>query len=542
MSPASRFRLLLVASGWVLVLGCGSRTGLTSGRTLGAAGSAGSVSTAGSSGSQQMPAPECEVAADCPQPPPDRCGFVACNDGTCLLAVGDACNDGDPCTEDSCTNGGCQFKDGRVDADKDGAFASGNAADPKAALGCGTDCDDTSAQIFPGAVEACDAIDNDCNGVVDDNTGLVSSGMAPVRVSPRDAKRSSAAGLAFDGMSFGATMTNLLERTQGQFQQLDARGNRIGEPQRIAHVNAQAYGGPVVWTGERYLTAYQDARQDDNYEIYFDILNRSGERLIKDLRVTNADEFSLRPSVLWTGMEALLVWDDRRFRNNGDASVIFGQRVSSEGQLVGANVRLSPPGMRAENASTALSDTRVGVAFLALEAGDRPVLKFMSFSRTLDNPFVAQTIPFEDPDGPVVTTVNDGFVVTFHQTGSTVVGPSIYGVLVGKDGAIRGSPKSLTAGAPHARGNATFSYGDRFVMVWADDRTGSYQLYAQTFDQKLSPISDMIRVTTTMSDTLDMVVAPAADGSLGVLYTDDTLSQTFFTRLDCGPTLRFGLR
>jgi hypothetical protein len=32
------------------------------------------------------------------------------------------------------------------------------------------DCNDTNPQIHPGAIEVCDKLDNDCNGVIDDRT------------------------------------------------------------------------------------------------------------------------------------------------------------------------------------------------------------------------------------------------------------------------------------------------------------------------------------------------------------------------------------
>jgi hypothetical protein len=72
-------------------------------------------------------------------------------------------------------------------------------------------------------------------------------------------------------------------------------------------------------------------------------------------------------------------------------------------------------------------------------------------------------------------------------------------------------------------------------MVWADDRSGVYQLYAQTFDKKLAPISPMLRVTTSNSIALDPVIAPSSDGGLGILYSDKGGGQfqAFFTRLDC---------
>ena len=518
--------VLVTSSGWLLLLACGSRTGLPPGHVLAAAGSEG---VAGA-----PPEPGCTVAADCPQPPPERCGAAACTNGVCSLALGPVCDDGDPCTVDSCTLAGCSFVDGRVDADGDGAFATGTSADPKAALGCGKDCDDANADIFPSAIELCDGLDNDCNGVVDEGTQLQLTGAKPTQVSPPDAEHAEGSGLAFDGQGFGASMTSWLGRSQGQFQQLSAQGQLVGAPQRVARLNAAGYGGPLAWSGERYLTAYQDARQSQNYEIYFDLLNRKGERLTQDVRVTNAADYSLRPSVVWTGAEGLLVWDDRRFEASGGVSVIFGQRVSIEGKLLGANLQLSPAGVEAENASVALSDSGVGIAFVSLGADDVSRAKFMTASRSLDGVSALTNIDFEDADEPVVTALNDEYVVTFHQFDGVSYGPSIFGVAIGKDGVVR-PPQSMTVGAAHAQGNATYSYGDRFVMVWADDKDGSYQLYAQTFDQQLAPLSQRLRLTTTQTDTLGASIAPSADGGLGVLYTDENNGKpkAFFTRLDC---------
>ena len=77
------------------------------------------------------------------------------------------CDDGNPCTDDQCVpkgEGVCEVVGMNGDADGDG-FSS-MALFPM----CGTDCDDTRNDVFPGAPEICDGvIDHNCEmGVADE--------------------------------------------------------------------------------------------------------------------------------------------------------------------------------------------------------------------------------------------------------------------------------------------------------------------------------------------------------------------------------------
>jgi hypothetical protein len=85
-------------------------------------------------------------------------GAETCDEsaGTCIDGTAVDCDDGDACTADMCVpDGSCIHL--LIDADGDGFAAS--------SLGtCGTDCDDTDNTIYVGAPEACDTIDQDCDG------------------------------------------------------------------------------------------------------------------------------------------------------------------------------------------------------------------------------------------------------------------------------------------------------------------------------------------------------------------------------------------
>jgi cysteine-rich repeat protein len=105
---------------------------------------------------------DCEKDADCDDQ--DVCtGNETCNLETHECEAGDVleCEDAVPCTEDKCDPiGGCRFS--MIDEDDDGQAPIFEGSD------CGTDCDDDNEDVFAGAGELCDDIDNNCDGDKDE--------------------------------------------------------------------------------------------------------------------------------------------------------------------------------------------------------------------------------------------------------------------------------------------------------------------------------------------------------------------------------------
>lgn len=84
---------------------------------------------------------------------------------TCIEAAVLECNDEDTCTADSCEPAtGCVFT--LIDADDDGYAEPDTCA--TAGLN-GGDCEPLNGSIYPGALEQCDSIDNDCDDVTDED-------------------------------------------------------------------------------------------------------------------------------------------------------------------------------------------------------------------------------------------------------------------------------------------------------------------------------------------------------------------------------------
>lgn len=103
----------------------------------------------------------CTEAADCDDGTVCN-GDELCDTTThlCRAGAGLDCGDGDDCTADGCDETtGCAHT--LIDSDGDGQA-------PAALGACGTDCNDTNDTIFAGASEACDGVDNDCDGSTDE--------------------------------------------------------------------------------------------------------------------------------------------------------------------------------------------------------------------------------------------------------------------------------------------------------------------------------------------------------------------------------------
>ncbi len=74
-----------------------------------------------------------------------------------------SCNDDNPYTNDFLDGGTCGHTPLLLDLDADGHFAD-------ASQGGSPDCDDNDNAIFPGADEALNGLDDDCDGTVDEGT------------------------------------------------------------------------------------------------------------------------------------------------------------------------------------------------------------------------------------------------------------------------------------------------------------------------------------------------------------------------------------
>ena len=106
-------------------------------------------------------------------------GFVGVSDdcddedGSIFPGAEERCDDVDEdCNgdiDDNATDAVTWFGDGDLDGYGDPSITESACEAPSGFIGVAADCDDDDEQIFPGAEERCDDVDEDCNGDIDDD-------------------------------------------------------------------------------------------------------------------------------------------------------------------------------------------------------------------------------------------------------------------------------------------------------------------------------------------------------------------------------------
>ena len=476
----------------------------------------------------------CAVDGDCATG--DACAGAECREGTCVPLPVKICQDQDACTDDSCDpdTGKCVFTPVTLDLDGDGHRSPKPGYAPGAVGACGDDCDDRSAAAHPGGIEVCDGVDNDCNGKVDD--GATYGGVRqPLRVSSAAFDRATSGGLAFDGKNYGATFSGHKQAFSSYFEGISRTGVAVVPELPVNDINSDTFAGSLLYNGSFFQSAWADARQDGNYEIYFNRYDSNGKKLGPDVRVTRAPNFSLDPAQVWNGSETLLVWDDRRAERRDSNDIrVFGQRVAFDGSLVGGNVPLTSAGTLAERPGIALGKKRVGIVFTSQVSTSATHAKFLTTAPDLSMPSALVDLGGTDVEDANLVYVAGRFVVAWQRHGANY-GPSIYAAIVDENGTVLATEQPVTSGATFARSFSLISLGDRVLLVWADDHDGNYELYQQILDPNLKVLSPRTRLTFTPSDSLAPATALGPNGDLGVLY-DDWASgnrQSYFLSESC---------
>ena len=140
--------------------------------------------------------------------------------------------------------------------------------------------------------------------------------------------------LVWNGTEYGLISTAGWYRLR--FQRLSRDGQPIGDPVTLSS-HALDWHSSLAATSTGFGVVWTDTRDQDNEEIYFQRIAGDGTLIGDSVRVTSAPAESEVPSLVWSGSEFAVAWDDARF---GHVEVFFA-RLDSEGSKLGDDVRVT---------------------------------------------------------------------------------------------------------------------------------------------------------------------------------------------------------
>ncbi len=482
---------------------------------------------------------ECEEDADCDQSLP--CFPQACVAQECVVAPV-VCGSDDECEISACNpaSGSCETVFLTEDLDGDGFRGPLPGFEPGAPGSCGDDCDDTSSAAYPGGTEVCDGVDNDCDSIVDNGALFLTLRDVPSATILDAASETSARkGLAYGDGIFAAGYWSTQEGSRSSWiTGIKEEGLEQLWTEKAVLINAETFGGDLVWAGDAFGSTWHDLRFDSNYEVFFNRFNSLGEKLGPDLRITNAPNFSTQSIVRFDQGRYVLLWSDQRGEEEGIGSQVFAQIVDAQGRAVGSNQAVSLNEEYAESPDFAATAYRFGVVYTDapglgdVDAGDIR-LQFVSFDKEFADR-TAVRLASDDVKEPRIIAAGDRFVVAWSVL-SDLPGPSIMGAVVSESGELLVEPQALTQGASLARSSTLLSFGDRFMLLWIDDFDGNLELYAQVMDLQFNVIEPRVRLSDSPADTENPHAVKAAGGTIGVTFDDWRTGdqQAYFTALEC---------
>jgi len=477
----------------------------------------------------------CNDQNDCPRGQ-DRCQPQVCVQGACIDVFTVVCDDGDRCTNNVCDSrtGACSYPPATLDLDGDGFRAPLPGTRPGDPGACGNDCNDASAAAYPLAEEVCDGVDNNCDGVIDENSSLALAPTVPLLVSASALKNVSVGNLAYNPIdktylaSYSADTLDLNGRVFTR--QLDGSGTPLGEPTTLNTTAGDGDGGLLTWLGDRYAAIWSD-RRTGSYEIYLATLGATGAKLAPDVAVSQeAAGFSVNPALGWNGRDFQVFWQD----NRAGLFNVYGQRIALDGARIGNELDLVSGG--AESPAVAPAWWGLGLVY-------RRGTSMLSaiYARVLDDQMNTTAGPVQVSDfglveSPSIVVNRTEYVVTWTEK----YPHRVMGAVVSREGSITLAPKPLSPPGGENRGQVVVPLGDRILVFYSRQEDSGYNVYLQTFSDTLEPQGAALRLTALVGDEVVGGVAFGPAGDLGVMLqavrTDDPRSQrrgAFFTHLRC---------
>lgn len=395
------------------------------------------------------------------------------------------------------------------------------------------DCNDANAAIHPGAAEACNGFDDDCDGSIDEGCTTDCSNPDTVGASKRvttDSAVSEMASIAWTGSGYGIAWHDNRDSSQYEiyFALADAGGNKIGSDKRITSAASSQKEPSLVWTGTEFGIAFDDYR-NSNYEIYFTRLDSSGNKIGTETRITSNSQVQRYPSLAWTGSEYGVVWQDYR---DGNYEIYFS-RINADGTKNGSDVRISHSLGISYYPAIVWDGDGYGVVWQDERDGNREVyfsqLDSSGIEIVNDTRITSNSSSSEYPD--ICWTGNEYGIVWYDLRDTN---NEIYFTRVSNSGMEIGDDVRVTSNDQSSIYPSIAWTGSEYGIAWQDSRDGNPEIYYGRISSTGSRLGSDLRVTRDSSNSYNPDIARTGT-DFGIAWHDnrDGNSEIYFQRVGC---------
>ena len=379
-----------------------------------------------------------------------------------------------------------------IDGDGDGYGNPASTDCPLPAL----DCNDASPSTFPGAIEACDGFDNDCDGQGDNRPECdrtcdppESIGAAQVTSSSAGFSPGSWPRTAWNGSGFATVWSGHPSGGNDAvfFALSDASGMRTSAELPVSGGAGIAKDPAIAYTGSAYGVVWADSR-DGELEIFFTRLGASGQKQLADVELTRDEEISAWPDIAWDGRQFGAVW-------SGEQGGLYFTTLDLDGHRTSPIVTVSTNIAWPDRAAIVWTGSAYAVVWSGYEDGDAQVF-FQRISVTGDLvglPIGVTANTSSTAANPRLAWSGTRFGVVWYD--DRVGGHRVHLALLDPVGAKQGVDLRLSDAV--SINPDIESSGEEFAVAWSDARGGvNRKIYLQLVDSGGLPVSAAIPVSS----------------------------------------------